>query len=502
MQLNSIVNHKNFIFATRDSGYKSFSSAVAELVDNSIEANANKVDIYVTESGQTKRVIVADNGIGMNRKVLKIAFQFGGTTRQNSRTGSGRYGMGLPNSSLSQARRFDVYSWQSKSKVLWSYLDIDEVLSDSVDVLHEPTKYKNDDLEINGYIKGMHGTIVCWNKCDRLGNIKTFKLIKELKHELSRIFRAKIKNGVTIKINGEITPVFDPLYLDSDINNIFATQYGEEINYDIGIGESNNGRSSIVKVRFSELPIEDWSSLTNAEKRKHKITQRAGCTILRTGREIDYGWFFMGTKRRENYDDWWRCEIAFEPDLDELFGVTHTKQSINPTEIIKEILTPDIENIARILNRRVRDHFIKLKAKENAQIQKIVEKNDYLIEKPSVSRTSNTNKVFPVIYQKNSEFTNVKYKLNYIDLSSEHLFTIDYSRNELTININKKHLIFEKFLDQINTRSTENKNLSFFLELLISSMSRAYINLDSSRNRKTISIYNLGWSNILTSLLQ
>ena len=30
-------------------------------------------------------------------------------------------------------------------------------------------------------------------------------------------------------------------------------------------------------------------------------------------REIDFGWFFMGNKRRENYDDWWRCEVKFEP---------------------------------------------------------------------------------------------------------------------------------------------------------------------------------------------
>ncbi len=28
-------------------------------------------------------------------------------------------------------------------------------------------------------------------------------------------------------------------------------------------------------------------------------------------RESDYGWFFMGPKRKENYDDWWRCEVAF-----------------------------------------------------------------------------------------------------------------------------------------------------------------------------------------------
>ncbi len=59
---------------------------------------------------------------------------------------------------------------------------------------------------------------------------------------------------------------------------------------------------------------------------------------MRAGREIDRGWYFMGGKRKENYDDWWRCEISFDPSLDELFGVTHSKQEIRPTEALTSIL--------------------------------------------------------------------------------------------------------------------------------------------------------------------
>jgi hypothetical protein len=49
-------------------------------------------------------------------------------------------------------------------------------------------------------------------------------------------------------------------------------------------------------------------------------------------REIDKGWYFMGKKRQENYDDWWRCEVRFPPAIDELFGVTHSKQGISPVQ--------------------------------------------------------------------------------------------------------------------------------------------------------------------------
>lgn len=55
-----------------------------------------------------------------------------------------------------------------------------------------------------------------------------------------------------------------------------------------------------------------------------------------------------------NYDDWWRCELRFEPGLDEVFGITHTKQQIHPTHNLIQVLTPDLQATAKILNRRVR----------------------------------------------------------------------------------------------------------------------------------------------------
>src|SRR6185436_3340955 len=83
------------------------------------------------------------------------------------------------------------------------------------------------------------------------------------------------------------------------------------------------------------------------------ISKGAGVSVLRAGREIDCGWFFMGNKRKENYDDWWRCQVQFDPVLDEFFGVTHTKQRINPTESLLRILMPHLEPVARELNGRV-----------------------------------------------------------------------------------------------------------------------------------------------------
>jgi hypothetical protein len=62
------------------------------------------------------------------------------------------------------------------------------------------------------------------------------------------------------------------------------------------------------------LPIEAWTNLSNAEKKRLGVFERCGVSILRAGREIDSGWFFMGEKRKESYDEWWRSEVSFSPE--------------------------------------------------------------------------------------------------------------------------------------------------------------------------------------------
>jgi hypothetical protein len=152
----------------------------------------------------------------------------------------------------------------------------------------------------------------------------------------------------------------DPLFLITDSRVTGASQFGDDIVYQIPVGS----RVGTVSVTFSELPIDRWHALPMEQKRSMGVTAGPPVSVVRAGREIDRGWFFMGGKRRENYDDWWRCEVRFEPILDELFGITHAKQAISPRPELLEIISPDMETIARALNSRVRNRFLLVKATE------------------------------------------------------------------------------------------------------------------------------------------
>jgi hypothetical protein len=105
-----IVDEQRFILSTRDTGHRSTASAVAELVDNSVQAGATWIRIFVNQDGigverRVQQLAVLDNGCGVDAVTLTTALRFGGSSRFDDRSGPGRFGMGLPNCSVSQANR-------------------------------------------------------------------------------------------------------------------------------------------------------------------------------------------------------------------------------------------------------------------------------------------------------------------------------------------------------------------------------------------------------------
>ncbi len=502
--MKELIQVKNFIQATRDSGYRGTYSALAEIIDNSLEAEAKSIEVKIEQEGlgaqKEYTVSVIDDGVGMSAAELNSALQFGGSSKFNSRSGLGRYGMGLPNSSLSQAKRIEVVTWKTKSSVYKNHLDIDEIVAGKVGNIGKPMKLRKDDLLLHS----SSGTIVKWMKCDRLSYKNLKSLMANLHLELGRIFRYALWKGVKITVNNEEVIPIDPLFMKAGNNLIGGNLYGKELIYDIRVPGIDH--KSKVAVRFIELPLERWSHYSNEEKQGLSITKRAGFSIVRAMREIDYGWFFTGSKKKENYDDWWRCEVSFSPDLDELFGVTHTKQEINPTEELKQILTPDIQNIARELNNRVRNRFIELKKiGSNLRAKYELEKVDGFISPPIGSFTKDdVHSLLQRIRSKSnsgSVIKGLKYYLDFKKLDGISFFISEYSKKQILVQLNSNHPFYSKVYHPL----LENqKNASYYfmkqLEILIFAAARAESILEE-KQKKIAGIYRDNWSQILAAYL-
>jgi Histidine kinase-, DNA gyrase B-, and HSP90-like ATPase len=118
-----------FVRGMRDIGYKNTSFAVAELVDNAIQASASQIDVVFGFNGGNKptKIAVIDNGHGMDPKMVRASLIWGAGTRADNREGFGKYGYGLPSASVSQSHRVTVYSKTPDGEWHSAYLDIDEI---------------------------------------------------------------------------------------------------------------------------------------------------------------------------------------------------------------------------------------------------------------------------------------------------------------------------------------------------------------------------------------
>lgn len=402
---SSIVDIQNMGDALRNTGYKNIESAVAEIIDNSVEANAKDIFVILREGiAKSGRKVVTeigflDNGDGMNEKVLGNCLGIGASTRQ-ARRGMGRFGVGLPQASLYACPDVEVYSWQGGvENTKRVYLDINKVKEGEQKEIDDPIKMPIPE-PYNSYIKYQtlfktydftkSGTLVIWKQCDRINPKTRGPLTERLEFSLGQKFRYFIHDGVSkIKIICDENPEAavdvapnDPLFLMEDNcvlcdpaepkrvykpgqnNNAEApfelytakgTGTGEvnvPIKYYNKNGEIETGsvvlRFSIVKDKFyDETAFPKGSNPGNYALGKH-AAKMEGISVVRARREIDFRRFDFYNVINEPQHRWWGCEIVFDPVLDEVFGVANNKQYVELKRVDAEDLDPEERDIRPI----------------------------------------------------------------------------------------------------------------------------------------------------------
>ena len=467
----SIINPANFVFATRDAGYRGPAWALAELIDNSIDAGASQVEILLSPEGDLE-VGVRDNGKGMSRDELSECLIFGGSSRFNQRASLGRFGMGLPASSVSQARRVDVYSWQLDGTARCVTLDVDSAENG----IGTP-RTKRIPRWLRSETPSNSGTIVVWSRCDRIRDLRGAQLADSLRRAFGRIFRYYIWDGLVIRVDGQPTEAIDPLFLRTRETQK-ATEYGGQLLYETTAGAI----TSSIAVRFAELPIESWANVPNDQKRRMGITKGAGVSILRGTREIAFGWHLMGDKRKENYDDWWRAEVTFEPALDELFGVTHTKQGIRPTSELRRMIEGDLSSIARGLNARVRRRFGELRQvpgySEASQKAASLEPGLQPIRRKMLTNSR-------------KQGGRHRYKLEVRPLESEAFYSVELRNGSLSVVLNQNHTFYTELFSR--AKEVDPRGVGISLEMLMLALARAEIETRSVRSREWQAIQRSAW---------
>jgi hypothetical protein len=352
-----IVSASLGLKALREAGYRTTASAIAELVDNSIEANAKNVDIVAISrpvqvqsrtSLQIEELAVLDDGHGMPPETLAHCLSLGWGTHLDKHEKLGKFGFGLKGSSIAQARRVDVYSWIEPGEVYRAFLDLDDVeehdQSELPPVERVPLpKLISQHLETRSSLQSSNsGTVVVWTKIDKIDVKRTPTLLKRLDKDLCRIHRHFLDDndelGERVSINlfgllvdgsldGEKTSLRanDPLYLLTPNNLPDHENFATNVTVDTFELAFGSGRpEEIVEVICTVASPEVQLLGGNSAVGKH-YSGNTGISVVRAGREIELSSFGF-LDRSEPRHRWWGIEIRFHPHLDSLFGITNNKQ--------------------------------------------------------------------------------------------------------------------------------------------------------------------------------
>lgn len=331
----------------RDLGY-SLETAVADIVDNSISANATAIDIVCDLSGANPSLTILDNGWGMNGNEIVEAMRHGTANPKQTRSPKdlGRFGLGLKTASFSQCRTLTVASAKGGelSSAVWSLDRIDSLDDWMLSIL--------DDEEIGhlGFSERLreNGTVVMWTDLDRLFEDETGVRRDEIVNEkldvvekhLSLVFHRFLAGEVkgckkiAISLNGHQVAAFDPFCRKNSATQILP----EEVVY---VDETAVQMQPFILPHHSRLTASEYDFYQS----RSDFISNQGAYIYRNGRLMAWGdWFRLIPKGEATKLA--RVQIDFPNSLDESWTIDIKKSRARPPHPVRERLRQIIAQIS------------------------------------------------------------------------------------------------------------------------------------------------------------
>ncbi len=356
----------------RSIGY-TFNSAVADIIDNSISANAHRVDIFLSSDPASIYLAFLDDGDGMDQGELRAAMKYGSKSKDSERRPNdlGRFGLGLKSASLSQCTDLIVISKKgpSISADSWNLKIIESCKSWA---LLELDSKEIENLPCIDRLKSQEkGTLVLWRDFDVIRQINNgaeysglIDNVDDACDFLGLVFHRFIsEKRLEILVNGNPVEAIDP-FLESNKK----TEVGKPSDITI---KDEKGADQHITVTPYLLPY--LKDLSESDKRKlggvARISTMQGFYVYRNGRLIIYGTWFRMSYRNE-LAKYARIKVDIPSALDGTWKIDIKKQSAELPPIIKRQLQKCVEN-ASFSSRRKNEHRLTMKSDdENAIWQK------------------------------------------------------------------------------------------------------------------------------------
>ena len=385
-----LFNAAQALESQRRSGYRNTAAAAREIVDNAIEAKATRIDICFERPKQLKAhqrsesinaMAFIDNGSGMLPKMARYALSWGSGTHFDDPAFIGKFGFGLPNASINQTKLVEVYTKTADAAAITkATLDVRRVREHGLHTIEAPVEAALPDFVQNYLDKAglafEHGTVVVWVEPDRL-SYRTPALMKEHLLDDFGVTYRYLLDKVDLIIDKTKIAAVDPLFLTPHARYYLdEAKGGSKMSADYNIAvkyarDPETGMPSLTKVAdlseldrsdpnleaagaiyvrvarfpygFAEAAGKGQKAATDANRRFEIRKTRRGMSFVRAGREIETVDVFPKSVKDQSkgLGEWpllqsyayhWGVEVRFDPDLDEVFGITNDKQTVRPME--------------------------------------------------------------------------------------------------------------------------------------------------------------------------
>ncbi|MDY3216964.1 MAG: ATP-binding protein [Sodaliphilus sp.] len=317
----------------RDTGYD-FNMAMADLVDNSIAANASVVKVYLNPMPNSElKLYIADNGCGMTMEGLMNAMRYGSNRRADA-SSLGKFGLGLKTASTAFCRSLSLLSRGTDgkcNKVCW---DLDEICKINKWKLLQPA-ITDDEMDLlDDITDGKTGTLVIWEKIDRLlkdyqrdGAKKTAlkKILENLRFHFAMVYQRFLdpqytETPITIYLNDVPVEPWDPFCLAETETTCTGHQ--------VVRAELPEGGFSQFTLNAYVLPRKEKFSSLEAYSKANINNDMQGFYIYRENRLLHYG-DWGAIRRKDPHFSLARVELSFDHTLDEAFNVDIKKSRIH-----------------------------------------------------------------------------------------------------------------------------------------------------------------------------
>lgn len=375
---------KRLMESLRNLGYDS-STAIADLVDNSIAADASEVyidiipqqdarmDMIPEQKFHPAAIVIADNGNGMSREELHEAMRFG-TLQEYSFRDLGKYGLGMKTASLSQCRILTVSS-KSKSGngirprrqcMRW---DIDHVYKTNNWNLLVPEDEELESWErkiLDTSVSSENGTVIVWTNLDDPLSLLSSSdirkrerflahLIEDVSSHLRMVFHRFMQGAVTgrkklnIYVCGDLLSPWDPFCRNESTRELDILRVPI-----VSVEPDGSKLEETLAISPFVLPREDEFSTPEAWKDASgpkNWNQQQGFYFYRNSRLLQAGgWSRLRTP--DEHTKLLRVAIDFPGELDRAFAINITKMRASIPAEVREDITASVAGWAKVARAR------------------------------------------------------------------------------------------------------------------------------------------------------